>query len=288
DTREPTRRDLLHNARLPVRPCKSGRSPTTDEDMEVSHMVSVSSLLDFLLSLLQDDEAKEEFERDPQGMLARNGLEGVRGQDVRDVAPMMADHPAVYPSGGGSSSYGDGGHAPRHYHEADEHDDPVREINYLKQNYDVDRTVINNEYNLNYYDDRTYIDIDDRDYVNIEAEGDVTINDSFNSDNSVTIIEDSFNEDNDGVDNKGGVINDSTVAGDDMVESGNTDESTTVSDSYNDSSTNDSANDTSTTVSDSGNDDSTTVSDSANDSSVSVVESGNSDDDLIEADLVDA
>lgn len=247
-------------------------------------MVSVSWLLDFLMSLLQDDEAKEEFDRDPQGVLARNGLDGVSGQDVRDVAPMVTDHPAVYLKGDDGGTDGGG-------HEADKHDDdPVREINHIRQNYEVDQAVINNEYTLNYHDDRTYIDIDDRDYVNIEAEGDVTIDDSFNSDNSVTIIEDSFNEDNDGVDNKDGVIDDSTVAGDDMAESGNTDESTTVSDSYNDNSTNDSANDNSTTVSDSGNDNSTTVSDSANDSSVSVVESGDSDDDLIDADadLVDA
>ncbi len=237
-------------------------------------MVSVSSLLDFLMSLLQDDEAQAEFERDPQGVLARNGLDGVCGQDVRDVAPMVADHPAVYPASGGS----DGGGTSRYHHQADEHDDPVREINHIQQSYDVDQTVINNEYNLNYHDDRTYIDIDDRDYVNIEAEGDVTINDSFNSDNSVTIIEDSYNQDNDGVDNKGGVIDDSTAAGDDMAESGNDTETTTVSDSQNDNSANDSHNDTSTTVND-----------SANDNSVDVVDSGNeSDDDLIDADLVDA
>ncbi|MGH3785502.1 MAG: hypothetical protein ACRDRG_02895 [Pseudonocardiaceae bacterium] len=43
----------------------------------------------------------------------------------------------------------------------------------------------------------------------------------------------SFNEDNDGVDNKGGIINDSNVAGDDIEDSFNSDDDTVVNDSFN-------------------------------------------------------
>jgi hypothetical protein len=45
------------------------------------------------------------------------------------------------------------------------------------------------------------------------------------------MIEDSFNEDNDGVDNKGGRIDDSAVAGED-IEDSFTDDDTAVIDSY--------------------------------------------------------
>jgi hypothetical protein len=47
------------------------------------------------------------------------------------------------------------------------------------------------------------------------------------------VIEDSFNQDNDGVDNKGGSIDDSVVAGDDLVGSVNSDDDATLTDSHN-------------------------------------------------------
>ncbi len=236
-------------------------------------MLSVSSLIEFLMNLLRDEEAQAEFERDPQGMLARHGLDNVCGQDVRDVAPAVADQPGVHAKDDahGARTYDQTGNGTGSYQQSD--DDPVREISYMKNNYEVDRSVTHNEYTLNYHDDRTTVNIDDRDTVNIDSDGgDVTIDDSFNSDNSVTIVEDSFNEDNDGIDNKGGTIDDSVAAGDDIDESFNSDDDTTVSDSGNDDS------DNSTTVSDSGNDssdNSTTVADSDNDYSETTEDSYN-------------
>ena len=89
-------------------------------------------------------------------------------------------------------------------------------------------------YNYYYVDDNDIIiTVDDRDTVNIHADGDLTITDSFNEDNDITVIEDSFNQDNDGVDNKGGTIDDSVVVGDDMSGSNNSDDDTTVSQSHN-------------------------------------------------------
>ncbi|MGH3912692.1 MAG: hypothetical protein ACRDTC_04685, partial [Pseudonocardiaceae bacterium] len=46
-------------------------------------------------------------------------------------------------------------------------------------------------------------------------------------------FEDSFNEDNDGVDNQGGLIHNSNVAGDDIEDSFNSDDDTVVNDSFN-------------------------------------------------------
>ncbi len=194
-------------------------------------MLSVSSLIEFLLNLLRDETARAEFERDPHGTLARHGLDGLCGQDVRDVRPMVADHAGVHVK--------DGDHDPvSRYHRADEdHDDAVREISYITKHHEVDRTVVVNdsdEYNFTYVDDRdTIVNVDDRDTTTIVADGDVTIEDSFNQDNDVTVIEDSFNQDNDGVDNKGGTIDDSAVAGDDIAESYNSDDDVSVDDSFN-------------------------------------------------------
>ena len=197
-------------------------------------MVSLSSLLDFLMSLLRDEDAAQEFERDPQGVLARNGLDGVCGQDVRDVAPMLADQDGVSARHYGSDS-GGSGHASRSHRSSSSDDDPVREIHAIKNNYVVDNdVVVNNSYNtyndydLTYTDDSNTI-IDDRDTT---ITGD-NVHYEDNSTTEHTIVEDSFNEDNDGVDNKGGTIDDSIVAGDDVENSGNQDNDTEVTDSYN-------------------------------------------------------
>jgi hypothetical protein len=192
--------------------------------MEVNDVLSVSSLIEFLMNLLRDEALQVEFERDPQGTLDRHGLPGLCGQDVRDVAPMVADHTAVHAKHGG-------------YHPSPHHDDdPVREIKHITEHYEVNNVVVDDsdEYSFSYVDDRdTIVNVDDRDTTAIHADGDVTIEDSFNEDNDVNVIEDSFNQDNDGVDNKGGTIDDSVVAGEDIDDSLNSDDDTTVSDSYN-------------------------------------------------------
>jgi hypothetical protein len=191
--------------------------------MEVNDVLSVSSLIEFLMNLLRDEAAQVEFERDPQGMLARHGLDGLCGQDVRDVQPLLADHVAVHVR--------NGGYAPSSHHD----DDPVREISHITEHYEVRNVVVDDsdEYNFTYVDDRdTIVNVDDRDTTVIHADGDVTIEDSFNQDNDVNVIEDSFNQDNDGVDNKGGTIEDSTVAGEDIEDSLNSDDDTVVDGSF--------------------------------------------------------
>jgi len=194
-------------------------------------VLTVSSLIEFLLSLLRDEETKAEFAADPHGTLARHGLDHLSAQDVYDVAPMIADHGSVQVK-----------HAAQHatpYHG----DDPIRAISHVTQKYEVTHVTVDEsrEYNLTYVDDRDTIiqiddrdktiNVDDRDTTSIQAGGDVNIDNSFNQDTDVNMIEDSFNEDNDGVDNKGGKIDDSAVAGDD-IEDSFTDDDTAVIDSY--------------------------------------------------------
>lgn len=169
-------------------------------------MLSASSLVDFLLNLLGDSKAKAEFQHDPEGVLARHGLNNVCGQDVRDAQDLLADHPGV--------------HATGTFENHSVGDDPIREISYMNRHYTIDKSVTHNQYDVNY--------IDDRDTTNINARGDVNIKDSFNSENHLSVVKDSNNYSNSGVDNRGGTIDHSTVAGHDVSHSGNTETSTSL------------------------------------------------------------
>lgn len=184
-------------------------------------MLSVSSLIEFLIDLLRDPAAEQEFAHDPQGMLARNGLESLTAQDVHDITPMLADHEGV--------SLKHGSSRPLAHYATYHHDDPVRAISQITNHYEVKNVVVNepHEYNLTYVDDRTYID-EHPTTTNIQAGGDVNVNDSFNQDNHVNVIKDSYNQDNDGIDNKGGTIDHSPVAGNDIKDSLNTHQDTTA------------------------------------------------------------
>ena len=178
------------------------------------------------MALLADENLEADFRADPEGALARYGLDSTCGEDIRDAGPMVADQVGVHAVGG-------------HPHFAGG-DDPVAEISVLTRHYDVTVEPTTNEYNYYYVDDRDLvITVDDRDTIDIHAEGDLTITDSFNEDNDITVIEDSFNQDNDGVDNKGGAIDDSVVTGHDMDSSLDTDDSFDGDLSNNDLSNND-------------------------------------------------
>jgi len=180
---------------------------------------AISSLIEFLLALLGDEELQEDFQADPEGTLAKYGLDSTCGADIQDVQPMVADHVGVHATGE-LPHFGD--------------DDPVHGISVITRHYVHDGGPDINNYNYYYVDDEDIIvTIDDRDTVNIHADGDLTITDSFNSDNSVVVIDDSFNQDNDGVDNKGGSIDHSTVAGDDIDDSLNSEHDASMSNSHN-------------------------------------------------------
>jgi hypothetical protein len=185
-------------------------------------VLSLSSLIEFLLDMLRDEATQAEFARDPSATLAARGLAGVTAQDIRDVQPMLADVDGVQcVAGDGPGEHGGRLHGGSGHHGSGAHHDAVREIHHVTREYTVTRPEVTNvtqEYTYNSYTE-------------------------FSTDNSVhasdgsTVIQDSYNQDNDGVDNKGGRIDDSTVSGGDMGGSGNTTDTSTVTGSGNDSTT---------------------------------------------------
>jgi hypothetical protein len=149
-------------------------------------MQSVSALIEFLMNLLRDEKAQAEFEQHPQATLAEHGLHNVSGQDVRDARLIMADDGAVHPRHGSGRS---------HHHARNEHDDPVREIRHTTQQYEASEHAGSYHYTVGDVSQTfTTVNVDDRD----------------------TRVVDSFNSDDDGIDNKGGKISESVLAGDDI------------------------------------------------------------------------
>ncbi len=191
-------------------------------------MLSLSSLIEFLLDMLRDEATKAEFERDPSGTLAARGLSGVTAQDVRDVQPMLADVGGVQRVAHDGGHDGGGRHDDGGRHGGGEHHDAVREIHHVTHEYEVVRPQVTN---VTHEHNTSYAEFSTDNSIHVEEGG--------------TYIDDSFNEDNDGVDNKGGVIDDSSVGGRDVVGSGNDVDTTTVTGSQNDSVTVDDSGNTS-------------------------------------------
>jgi len=76
-------------------------------------MTAATSLLDFILNLLKDPQAQEQFRASPEQVLAANGLTGVSAADIRETLPLVTDNryvelnssnhlasPSVMPPGG--------------------------------------------------------------------------------------------------------------------------------------------------------------------------------------------
>ena len=53
------------------------------------------ALIAFILSLLRDPAAVEEFNDDPETAMAARGVQGACAADVKSVAPIIVDHPSV-------------------------------------------------------------------------------------------------------------------------------------------------------------------------------------------------
>ena len=86
-------------------------------------MVAFSDIIDFLLTLLSDETARAEFDKNPQAALGKAGLEGVTAQDIRDARLQLADSGAVHATDDGARSASPHG------------DDPVREIGHTTPHY---------------------------------------------------------------------------------------------------------------------------------------------------------
>src|SRR3954454_10962927 len=85
--------------------------------------MTFNDIIDFLLSLLREEDAQAAFEQDPEGTLAAAGLRDVSGQDIRDARLQLADSGAVT---AGSAAPGPGG------------DDPVHEIAFTTRNFSAE------------------------------------------------------------------------------------------------------------------------------------------------------
>lgn len=131
-------------------------------------MTALSEIANFLMSLMHNDQAKAEFNRDPEGSFAKHGLHGVTGQDVQDAHLMMCDDGSVHPKPGhgGGGGGGGGGH----------HDDPVHAIQHIYNNYEVTEV-----------DASTHTDIGEVNVLNID-DRDTTVIDSFNSDDDTNVV----------------------------------------------------------------------------------------------------
>ena len=137
----------------------------------------LSSLIDFLMNLLKDDDAKKAFDENPDSELKKAGLNGVTGQDVRDARLIMADSGGVRARGAERSSSHD--------------DDPVREIHHTTREYVVEKPVTNIEQNIS-IDDRDVTIIDD----SFNSDDDTEVNSVAIQDNDTNVVQvkDSFNE----------------------------------------------------------------------------------------------
>ena len=111
------------------------------------------SLWEFLLNLLSDPEARAEFNEDPEGTLREAGFEDVSPHDLKDAIDLVNDQSEV------------------HYDAPQVTNDDVTAKEYIQ-------TVINNVENHNYVDNSYYSDSS----TNIEADGDVTIDNSYDYD----------------------------------------------------------------------------------------------------------
>lgn len=97
------------------------------------------ALIEFILSLLRDPEAAAEFEQDPEGTLAANGLSDICADDVRAVAPVVVERHDVHP------------HPNPHPHPPGPKPTPVEEINTITQTFTIDNraTIVDQSVNQN-------------------------------------------------------------------------------------------------------------------------------------------
>ncbi|WP_028924388.1 IniB N-terminal domain-containing protein [Pseudonocardia acaciae] len=96
--------------------------------------MSSTSLLDWILSLLRDPDARADFQHDPDGYAAHHGFEGLSGADIHDALMLIADS--------GSASYDhkfhdNGVHYPPPHHYPSGESAPHYLNNYITNNYKI-------------------------------------------------------------------------------------------------------------------------------------------------------
>ncbi|GAA2986905.1 hypothetical protein JOD63_002207 [Microbacterium terrae] len=131
--------------------------------MSVTLATVAEALIEFILSLLRDPDAAEEFAKDPDGALAQRGLGNVTASDVQAVTPVVIDRVQVIPAPSGSGGGGGGG---------DDHSTPVS-IVVSQAAAPAVREIQNITQNFTWADNRASI-VDQSTNQSIWAGGDVT------------------------------------------------------------------------------------------------------------------
>lgn len=205
------------------------------------------ALIDFILSLLHDPAAMEEFDKDPEGVLASRGLGDACVADVKAVAPVVVDRPEVQPTPPSPPGPPSPPTPPS----------VVKEIHNITNSFHVDNraTIVDQSVNQNIWAEGDVNQIFDQEaVVNSGDHGaaagedatvdnsdtDVTVGDvSIGNDETTTTITDSFTDDSTTTDT------DVTVDADNSFndESTDVDVDVAVDDSFNDTTTTDVTND---------------------------------------------
>jgi hypothetical protein len=128
-------------------------------------MSMATSLLDFILNLLRNDDAKAAFVANPDKALAEAGLSEVCSEDVSDAMAYVAEyHPVTFV---GNREYhlasdpgpGDSPHPISHHAPEPPHASPVHQLEYVTNNYayntDSHNTVIDKSVNQNIWNEGT-------------------------------------------------------------------------------------------------------------------------------------
>ncbi|HEY2762866.1 MAG TPA: IniB N-terminal domain-containing protein [Pseudonocardiaceae bacterium] len=120
-------------------------------------MTMATTLMDFILGLLRDNDAKAAFNANPEKALHDAGLGGVCGQDVADAMSYVAEYHPVsfvgdreYNVGNSHISQSGEGHHSGAGHQPDSHDTAVHQLEYVTNNYsyvDSHDTVIDKSVN---------------------------------------------------------------------------------------------------------------------------------------------
>jgi hypothetical protein len=139
------------------------------------------ALIAFILSLLRDPAAVEEFNAAPQAVMASNGLEGACAADVKAVAPVIIDDPTVTPKPPGPPP-------------PDPPDDVIKEISRIVNQFtttiDNRSTIVDQSTNQNIWAGGDVTQIFDQDAVVASGDEAVAAGDDGtidNSDNEVTV-----------------------------------------------------------------------------------------------------
>jgi hypothetical protein len=150
-------------------------------------MTSISALIDFLMSLMKDEDTKREFDKNPEATMADHGLRDVSAQDVRDARLIMADEGSARPREDGGDYQPSGQHEGGLSAGGNGAGSAVREIVHTTNTFEIDQSRLS----INIDNSRTNIldSFNSQDTVTA-----IQDNDTVNNDVDVINVEDSFNE----------------------------------------------------------------------------------------------